>query len=782
MDTLFQTIWKMSMQGSLIFLVILFLRFIMTKIRIAHKYIVVLWMLLFFYLVFPFKISMPGGFWQEKAVGVSKMTTQTENEYVAHHIDNVIVENDMAKEQAVNVEISKADNGVYMNFTRIIPYIWAGTFVTLIVHFIYSYMVIKRRVAIHVATKDGVFLVEKLQTPMVFGFFRQNTFLPIEIAEETADYVIAHEKMHVKRQDFRIKVIAYVITLIHWFNPIIWIAYYLLGMDMEKACDEAVMKELDTNQKKEYAYVLLAAATQKLHKGNRFVAPICFNEGDVKGRIKNLKNYKTTLPIVAIITVLVILLLGIAFVTKKENKPKQSTEMENVQEVKNVQKDDAQNESEDVMRGEFEDILGYDGYYVTDKTTIFPFITYYYAIENGEEFCIAESHGEERNDYAVDIDGDGVKELICNVIYGDGAERTYIYRREENRILKGYAEELLDEEYDFENIGSIRSFYLPKENVVEIQYWKADIQDYLSKKYEVDLKKITYWEEYPAPEAEHNPIAPLLTEPPQLKLVDMLSSSLNYFTVTAGTYSWNYPVEEGMNAVEASGAVPTVAVQNQQNLEMPDYNGVDFVPYRAEWEVWPDKLVLKEYDISDLGKTNAKCIYESTLPDDSMLELKPGKIYELCVEWSEESYRQEINRFYGNAYYAFATGDTKADIQTSVDQINSVTLNMEKYTPNDGYLEIHNFTGKELMYGDWYKIQKKVDENWSDLDYVVENVGFHDIAYTAPHGEVSVKEVDWSLIYGTLQPGTYKIVTKVMDFHATGDFEEYYLEKVFEIK
>lgn len=782
MDTLFQTIWKMSMQGSLIFLVIISFRLIMTKLRIAHKYIVVLWMLLFFYLVFPFKISIPGGFWQEKTVGVSKITAQTENEYVAHHIDNVIGENDIAKEQSVNVEISKANNSGYMNFARIIPYIWAGIFVILFGHFIYSYIVIKCRVAIHAETKDGIYLVEKLQVPMVFGFFRQMIFLPIEIDEDNAEYVIAHEKMHVKRQDFRIKMLAYVIMLIHWFNPIIWIAYYLLGMDMEKACDEAVMKDLDTNQKKTYAYVLLAAATQKWQKGNRFVAPICFNEGDVKGRIRNLKSYKKTLPIVAVITVLVILLLGIAFVTKKENKPEKSAEVEKVQEAETVQEDDKLNEPEDVIRGEFEDILGYDGYYVTDKTTIFPFITYYYAIEKGEEFCIAESHGEERNDYAVDIDGDGVKEFICNVIYGDGAERTYIYRREGDRILKGAAEELLDEEYDHENIGSIRSFYIPEENVVEIQYWKENVQDFLSKKYKIDLKKITYWEEYPAPEAEYNPIEPLLTEPPQLKLVDMLSSTLNYFTVTAGTYSWNYPVEEGMNAVEASGAFPTVAVQNQKNLKMSDYNGIEFVPFMAEWEVCPDKIVLKEYDIADLGKTDAKCIYESTLSGASMLELKPEKIYELCAEWSEESYRQEINRFYGEAYYAFATGDTKADIQTSVNQINSVTLNMEKYTPNGGYLEIHNFTGKELMYGDWYKIQKKVDENWSDLDYVVENVGFHDIAYTAPHGEVSVKEVDWSFIYGTLQPGTYKIVTKVMDFHATGDFEEYYLEKVFEIK
>ncbi|MDE6749944.1 MAG: hypothetical protein K2K21_12920 [Lachnospiraceae bacterium] len=143
--------------------------------------------------------------------------------------------------------------------------------------------------------------------------------------------------------------------------------------------------------------------------------------------------------------------------------------------------------------GEFDSIMGYSGFYIYDETYFFTY-GYFYAIEDGQSFCIAENWGCSENDsYIVDINGDGENELICNVMWGDGAQNTIIYHRDGSNILCGYADELLDHEYDNIGISSVYTQYLPDENVVEIFYWKEDLQDYKSDKYEIDLEKIEFY-------------------------------------------------------------------------------------------------------------------------------------------------------------------------------------------------------------------------------------------------------------------------------------------------
>lgn len=143
--------------------------------------------------------------------------------------------------------------------------------------------------------------------------------------------------------------------------------------------------------------------------------------------------------------------------------------------------------------GEFDNIMGYSGFYIYDETYFFPY-EFFYAVEDGQSFCIAESWGCSETDYyIIDINGDGENELICNAMWGDGAQNTIIYHRDGSNILYGYADELLDHEYDNIGISSLDTQYLPDENVVEIFYWKEDLQDYKSDKYEIDLEKIEFY-------------------------------------------------------------------------------------------------------------------------------------------------------------------------------------------------------------------------------------------------------------------------------------------------
>lgn len=148
--------------------------------------------------------------------------------------------------------------------------------------------------------------------------------------------------------------------------------------------------------------------------------------------------------------------------------------------------------AEKFITGTFDNIMGYSGFYIYDITYAFPY-GYFYAAEDGRSFCIAESWGGlEDDNFIVDINNDGENELICNLMYGDGAQATGIYHKDNGNVLFGYADDMLNKEYDDISIYSRYSMYLPDEDMVEIFYWKEDLQDYKSDKYEIDIDKISF--------------------------------------------------------------------------------------------------------------------------------------------------------------------------------------------------------------------------------------------------------------------------------------------------
>lgn len=295
----------------------------------------------------------------------------------------------------------------------------------------------------------------------------------------------------------------------------------MLGEDIEKACDEAVIREIGEDRKKDYANALLHAA----ESGNRkvksvFVAPICFDEGNVKSRIKNIIEYKYTLPIAGAAVLVVAIILGVVFITKGNTDTDIQNKEGNILAEDTVEEGGLQNgdnlmdntvgestvkengsqvitdpyyiDSETMRRVSFHDLLGYDGYFITKKDCT-PTQTTYYAVEGDETFIIAQSWGFEREDYFRDVDGDGVRELLCNVGWGDGVQDTLIYRRFEDGIRVAYGSSLLDEEYD--NYGAYclySSFDITTRKVV-VGYWKDENQCYNMKTYELDLEAIPQW-------------------------------------------------------------------------------------------------------------------------------------------------------------------------------------------------------------------------------------------------------------------------------------------------
>lgn len=548
LQLIFDAVLRMSIQGVVIFTIVFLLRFLLIKLHISHKYIVVLWMILFFYLVFPWKLELPIGFWNDSAVQWSD-NNMVKEQYAEEEIqgeseitapvyvgDMPVLDMDIAEDMSITEDMSIVDNvnestidyeevvqdgevsrngrSFWTQIKETLPYLWCVVGIAFCGHFIWSYIAIRRRLSIAEKGEADIYYVQDIATPMAFGVIKPRIYLPVNLEENNLFYVLSHEKMHIKRGDHILKIAAYVVCIVHWFNPMVWVAYHILGDDIEMACDEAVVRTIGGEKKKEYANALLLAAEGKSGRGKRiFVAPICFDEGNVKLRIKNIIKYKYTLPIVGTIVLVVALALGVVFLTKGEtdnlsNEENSVVNAEEVSEVSGIDSQEDENmtnsdaqmiagdpyyiESETMCRVGFQNLLGYEGYFITHKDST-PMETTYYAVEGDETFIIAQSWGFEREDYFIDIDGDGTRELICNVYSGDGGQDTLIYRRFEDGIRVAYASQLLDKEYDNVGVYSLVTWYDVAYDRLEIAYWMEDLQDYEYAYYDLNLEALSWY-------------------------------------------------------------------------------------------------------------------------------------------------------------------------------------------------------------------------------------------------------------------------------------------------
>lgn len=142
--------------------------------------------------------------------------------------------------------------------------------------------------------------------------------------------------------------------------------------------------------------------------------------------------------------------------------------------------------------------------------------------------------------------------------------------------------------------------------------------------------------------------------PPELSLSDMLSSTLNYYQTQSGNYTWSYLNGEEITSMTACGQHPLETdPEKVEKLRVPQYNKLDSTPYLVSCNLSPDLITVREWDISQLGKTDAEETSVTEYQDGFIIDLKPGKVYEITAQWKEE--KLESNRFFGEASYVVIT-------------------------------------------------------------------------------------------------------------------------------
>ena len=168
-------------------------------------------------------------------------------------------------------------------------YIWLVGVILMVLYCVISYIMLKRKVSVSVHYNNNIYYCDNIETPFILGVIKPKIYIPSGVNESDLQFVLEHEKSHIRRRDYLIKPLSFLILSVYWFNPAIWLWYILLCRDIESACDEKAIKFYDNEYKKLYSTALLNCSTQK-----RIImaCPVAFGETGVKQRIKSVLNYK----------------------------------------------------------------------------------------------------------------------------------------------------------------------------------------------------------------------------------------------------------------------------------------------------------------------------------------------------------------------------------------------------------------------------------------------------------------------------------------------------------
>ena len=313
MDDVFLKLVNLSISASWLILAVLVLRVVLKK---APKWVMpLLWGVVALRLVCLFSIESALSLIPSAETIPSEIVTETREPVLYEQATLDIVTNPTLPSAAeVPVGVSRQQAQVDFNIYSVL---WLAGMAALLVHALVSAGRLKRKLATAILLRDNIYESEFVDSPFVFGVVKPNIYLPMHMDEGTAAYVIAHEHAHLARRDHWWKVLGYLVLALHWFNPLVWVAYILFCRDIELACDEKVVKGLDGAARADYSQALLSCAAPK-----RAVAacPLAFGEGNIKTRVKSALHYKKPAFWVAAAAVLAVVIVAVCFLTNPKSE------------------------------------------------------------------------------------------------------------------------------------------------------------------------------------------------------------------------------------------------------------------------------------------------------------------------------------------------------------------------------------------------------------------------------------------------------------------------------
>lgn len=325
MDAILIKLLNMSLTASLLALVVMLVRLLFRKM--PKKIGVFLWALVALRLILPFSIQ-------------STLSLVPDNEPLRQESFGLSVPSSspiVDTDEWTTVGVSGEYEDVYPTVPvdsdgtamgkkpfPVLPAVWIAGVSAMLLYAAVSYLRIKRKTGASMETEKGVYLCDDIGTPFILGIIAPKIYIPSSLNEAQKSFVLSHEKAHIKRLDFLWKPLGFLLLSVYWFNPVLWLAYILLCRDIELACDEKVIQNMENADKADYSQTLLDCSSPK-----RSVAacPLAFGETGVKTRVKNILNFKKPAFWVIAAAVIVAAALAVFFLTDpmKNETPEPTT-------------------------------------------------------------------------------------------------------------------------------------------------------------------------------------------------------------------------------------------------------------------------------------------------------------------------------------------------------------------------------------------------------------------------------------------------------------------------
>lgn len=306
MNSLFTSVLEISWQAGLIALAVMAVRPLLR--RAPRRAVCMLWLLVALRLLLPARLTVesPVSLQQPESPPIQayQELRQQEKVYVS-----------APPEQRPEMAGPAAAQGFAL--LDQLPAIWLTGVGCMALYMALSLLRMRWRLRTALRIQDNVYRCTDWSTPFVLGVLAPRIYVPETVSEQDFPQVLAHERCHIRRWDHVWKPLAFLLLAVNWFNPVLWAAYVLLGRDMERACDEMVLKNATPAQRAAYSRALVACAAQPKMAA---VCPLAFGEVAVKERVKNVLNYKKPALWAVILLVVAAAIIGVCLLTKPAGK------------------------------------------------------------------------------------------------------------------------------------------------------------------------------------------------------------------------------------------------------------------------------------------------------------------------------------------------------------------------------------------------------------------------------------------------------------------------------
>jgi len=321
LQAIFTTVLNMSITASFVAMGVIIARLMLKKMPRIFSY--ALWLAVLIRLVFP--VSFTSIFSLLTVIKPGTQQTTGALAYVPYNMGLMQTPGiDVGVDginNAVNSSLPQAVQTASVNPMQIVmsilSIVWVVGVAMLILYSVISYLKVINNVKTSTLVRNEIFETDRIVTPFVCGFIKPKIYIPTDISQNELPYILAHERVHIKRLDYLIKPFAFLVLSVHWFNPLMWLSFFLMSKDLEMSCDESVLKLFGDETRVNYSQSLLALATGKrqLLSGS----PLAFGESNTKARIKNVLSYKKPPFWVVVVALIATFALVILFIANPKN-------------------------------------------------------------------------------------------------------------------------------------------------------------------------------------------------------------------------------------------------------------------------------------------------------------------------------------------------------------------------------------------------------------------------------------------------------------------------------